>query len=198
MQEVYKDKVVEAQKSNATIDDFEVTCPVCRENIGEYNLSDLLKSPPPISEKAEPLKYTISEDVKKMQRAMQELFLQQKEKEGIIDLEAEQKKYLVVTNSATSQDESLTELSPTDYQPDGHSITSGGGSSPKKSPVSEEEDFQSYKYYQNSHRGKGRGGKRGFHHRHGNSHSNESQDERDRRNAYRKNHYMNRGNLIIS
>ena len=88
-----------------------------RENIGEYNLSDLLKSPPPISEKAEPLKYTISEDVKKMQRAMQELFLQQKEKGGIIDLEAEEKKYLVVTNSASSQDETLVELSPTDYQP---------------------------------------------------------------------------------
>ena len=30
MQEVHNDKVVEAQKSNATIDDFEVTCPVCR------------------------------------------------------------------------------------------------------------------------------------------------------------------------
>ena len=52
-----------------------------------------------------------------MQAAMQELFLQQKEKGGIIDLEAEEKKYLVVTNSGTSQDEALAELSPTDYQP---------------------------------------------------------------------------------
>ena len=56
---------------------------------------------------------------------------------------------------------------------DVHSITSGVSSSPKKSPMSEEEDFQSYKHYQNNHRGKGRGGKRGFHHRHGNSHSGE-------------------------
>lgn len=32
------------------------------------------------------------------------------------------------------------------------------------------------------------GGKRGFH-----RNSSESQDERDRRNAYRKNHYLNRG-----
>ena len=30
VQEVYKEKVLEAQKSNATIDDFEVSCPVCR------------------------------------------------------------------------------------------------------------------------------------------------------------------------
>ena len=88
-----------------------------RENIGEYNLSELLGAPPPISEKPEPLKYTITEDVKKMQAAMQELFLQQKEKGGIIDLEAEKKKYLVVTNSPTSPDEALAELSPTDYPP---------------------------------------------------------------------------------
>ena len=88
-----------------------------RENIGEYNLSELLGAPPPISEKPEPLKYTITEDVKKMQVAMQALFLQQKEKGGIIDLEAEEKKYLVVTNSASSQDEPLAELSPTDYNP---------------------------------------------------------------------------------
>ena len=51
-----------------------------------------------------------------MQKKMQELFLQQKEKGGIIDLEAEGKKYLVVTNSSNSQDEPFTELSPTDYQ----------------------------------------------------------------------------------
>ena len=50
---------------------------------------------------------------------MQELFTKQKEKGGIIDLEAEQKKYLVVTNSGNDQDGEegkFTELSPTDYQ----------------------------------------------------------------------------------
>ena len=50
---------------------------------------------------------------------MQELFIKQKEKGGIIDLEAEQKKYLVVTNSGNDQDSEegqFTELSPTDYQ----------------------------------------------------------------------------------
>ena len=48
---------------------------------------------------------------------MEKLFLQQKEKGGIIDLEAEQKKYLVVTNSQDSEAENkFTELSPTDYQ----------------------------------------------------------------------------------
>ena len=64
---------------------------------------------------------------------------------------------------------------------DVHSITSGVSSSPVKNGVREEggdeEDFHNYKYYQNNHRGKGRGGKRGFHHRHGQSHSNERFEE---------------------
>ena len=90
-----------------------------RETIGEsrYNLADLLKSQPPISEQEEPKKYTISEDVKKMQRMMQKLYTKQKEKGGIIDLEAEGKKFLVVTNSGNDEEEDkFTELSPTDYQ----------------------------------------------------------------------------------
>ena len=92
-----------------------------REVIGEsrYNLSELLASQPPISEQTEPVKYKISDDVKKLQKKMQELFIKQKEKGGIIDLEAEQKKYLVVTNSGNDQDSEegqFTELSPTDYQ----------------------------------------------------------------------------------
>ena len=90
-----------------------------RETIGEsrYNLAELLSSEPPISEQEEPKKYTISDDVKKMQRMMQRLYTKQKEKGGIIDLEAEGKKFLVVTNSGNDEEEEkFTELSPTDYQ----------------------------------------------------------------------------------
>ena len=48
---------------------------------------------------------------------MQRLYTKQKEKGGIIDLEAEGKKFLVVTNSGNNDDEEkFTELSPTDYQ----------------------------------------------------------------------------------
>lgn len=83
-------------------------------------MSDLLQSEPPVSEQAEPVKYSISEDVKKLQKTMEELFIKQKEKGGIIDLEAEEKKFLVVTNSQESRDgadsNTFTELSPTDYQ----------------------------------------------------------------------------------
>ena len=48
---------------------------------------------------------------------MQKLYTRQKEKGGIIDLEAEGKKFLVVTNSGNEgEEEKYTELSPTDYQ----------------------------------------------------------------------------------
>ena len=51
---------------------------------------------------------------------MQKLFQKQKEKGGIIDLEAEKNKFLVVTNSTDSSenkgDTNFEELSPTDYQ----------------------------------------------------------------------------------
>ena len=120
MQQTYDEQKSEAQKSNISIKDFQVTCPVCREPIGEsrYNLSDLLGAEPPMSEQVEPVKYKVTEDMKKLQRTMEELFIKQKEKGGIIDLEAEEKKYLVVTNSGRddSEENKFTELSPTDYQ----------------------------------------------------------------------------------
>ena len=97
---------------------YKLTVFTFRETIGEsrYNLADLLQSTPPISEQEEPKSYTISDDVRKMQRMMQKLYTQQKEKGGIIDLEAEEKKFLVVTNTGNEDEEKFTELSPTDYQ----------------------------------------------------------------------------------
>jgi len=205
MQETYSEQVAEAmsQNSNITVKDFTVTCPVCREIIGEsrYNLAELLKSQPPIAEQDEPKKYTISDDVKKMQRMMQRLYTKQKEKGGIIDLEAEGKKFLVVTNSGNDdeEEEKFTELSPTDYQLDEQGFPCAK-TSPPKSPektvdVSPEEEtnfgpeyFRNQEFYGRG-RGRGRGGKsRGFH-----KHTSENPDERTNRNAYRKNHYLNRG-----
>jgi len=209
MQDTYSEQVAEAiaQNSNVSVKDFCVTCPVCRETIGEsrYNLADLLKSQPPISEQEEPKKYTISEDVKKMQRMMQKLYTKQKEKGGIIDLEAEGKKFLVVTNSGNDEEEDkFTELSPTDYQLDDQGFPCAKTSPPKSpeksavklSPESEEANFGPEYYrgqeYHHYGRGRGRGGKgRGFY-RHDQT-SSENPDERTSRNAYRKNHYLNRG-----
>ena len=57
-------------------------------------------------------------EVRELQQRMAALYTRQKEKGGIIDLEAEQRKFLVVTHTledSKQQQESFTELSPTDY-----------------------------------------------------------------------------------
>ena len=122
---------------------------------------------------------------------MEKLFIKQKEKGGIIDLEEEQKKFLVVTNNGEqeSEENKFTELSPTDYQlgllwknvqkqncSNSNFIDDVGvpcaKTSPPKSPEKssnnggEYEDDYSYNYqsYQNNHHygyGKGRGRGRG-------------------------------------
>ena len=53
------------------------------------------------------------DDVKRLQKQMEELFLRQKEKGGIIDLEEEGRKYLVLTS--TNESGEMGQLSPTDF-----------------------------------------------------------------------------------
>jgi len=200
-QESHKEQVAEAQKNNMSIKDFKVLCPVCRECISEqhYNLSDLLNSNPPRAEMSDLPKNSITEDIKMLQKKMQKLFQKQKEKGGIIDLEAEKNKFLVVTNSTDGSenkgDTNFEELSPTDYQLDEAGIPCANvpGSSPKKNQPEphQPEEVQSYSYKSDAYRGKGRNGKRGFNHR--KELSSESPDERERRNAQRKNHFLNKG-----
>ena len=83
-------------------------------------MSDLLNSNPPRAEMSDLPKNSITEDIKMLQKKMQKLFQKQKEKGGIIDLEAEKNKFLVVTNSTDGSenkgDTNFEELSPTDYQ----------------------------------------------------------------------------------
>ena len=53
--------------------------------------------------------------MKKLQQKLSKVYLRQQAKGGIIDLEEEGKKMLVVTGGEESSSE-FTELSPTDYQ----------------------------------------------------------------------------------
>jgi len=164
-------KEAEREKKHSTVKDFVVTCPVCREKIGEskYDLADLLSSEPPLANSGE-LKVSIGSDVKKLQREMQKLFLKQKEKGGIIDLEEEGRKYLVLTGSNDS--ESLTELSPTDFTPGDHPVPlmdSPRHKSSKSTPTSSlsPQDSPShvpyYTQYNRGRGGRGRGGKQQHH-----------------------------------
>ena len=99
-----------------------------------YNLADLLSAPPPLESEEESPVYKESEEVtlaswthvlitfhqmKRLQQKMSKVYLRQQAKGGIIDLEEEGRRMLVVTRG--EQEENLsgtefTELSPTDYQ----------------------------------------------------------------------------------
>jgi len=146
MQETYEEQRAEAlsQNNNITVKEFVLSCPVCRETIGEsrYNLSELVSAPPPLSSAEETPEYCATEEIRRLQNKMKKLYLKQQQKGGIIDLEAEGKKLLVVTGSGSEPQqgetggEGFTELSPTDYQLDSLGFhcpkAPSGPSSPKK------------------------------------------------------------------
>lgn len=77
---------------------LQAVCPVCRERLPEEEIvssveaCDLWGS---IVSDEEQVKYVPSAEVIEMQRKMLELFQQQLQKGGIIDLEAERNKYLI-------------------------------------------------------------------------------------------------------
>jgi len=76
---------------------LQAVCPVCREQLPEevvsnVNAYDLRDS---IDTDEEHVKYVPSAEVVEMQWKMSELYQQQLEKGGIIDLEAERNKYLI-------------------------------------------------------------------------------------------------------
>jgi len=76
---------------------LQAICPVCRERLPEELVSnvdacDLRDS---TDTDREQMKYVPSAEVVEMQQKMSELYQQQLEKGGIIDLEAERNKYLI-------------------------------------------------------------------------------------------------------
>ena len=98
-----------------------------------YNLGDLLSAPPPLESEEEPPVYEKSEEVtlalwlhgltshyqmRRLQQKLSKVYLRQQAKGGIIDLEEEGRRMLVVTRGEeeNSSGTEFTELSPTDYQ----------------------------------------------------------------------------------
>ena len=97
-------------------------------------MADLLSAPPPLESEEESPVYKESEEVmlaswthvlitfhqmKRLQQKMSKVYLRQQAKGGIIDLEEEGRRMLVVTRGEQEENSSgteFTELSPTDYQ----------------------------------------------------------------------------------
>lgn len=70
---------------------------MCRDAI--YCDVDELKTALPPRELDDAQKFEVTQDLKMLQQKMQQLFNYQKSKGGIIDIEAEENKLLLITNS---------------------------------------------------------------------------------------------------
>ncbi|CAK9820403.1 E3 ubiquitin-protein ligase RNF25 [Anthophora plagiata] len=74
---------------------FQAICPVCRESIN-CDVESLWSAPPPIDVEAA-TDFSVTAELKELQKQMAALFLRQQQRGGIIDLEAEGVKTLVRT-----------------------------------------------------------------------------------------------------
>ncbi|KAF3423180.1 hypothetical protein E2986_02937 [Frieseomelitta varia] len=74
---------------------FQAICPVCRESIN-CDVESLWSAPPPIDVEAA-IDFSVTTELRELQKQMAALFLRQQQRGGIIDLEAEGVKTLVRT-----------------------------------------------------------------------------------------------------
>ena len=75
-------------------------CPICRVDISDMDIENLLKAPEPLLSNDDTSDVVISSDMRKLQGKMCKLFIRQLNAGGIIDKEAEEKKYLIVTSDS--------------------------------------------------------------------------------------------------
>ncbi|CAL7947195.1 unnamed protein product [Xylocopa violacea] len=78
-----------------TTNKFQAICPVCRESIN-CDVESLWSAPPPIDVEAA-TDFSVTAELRELQKQMAALFLRQQQRGGIIDLEAEGVKTLVRT-----------------------------------------------------------------------------------------------------
>jgi hypothetical protein len=90
-------------------DKCEMLCPICRLDISEMDVDNLISAPEPILSKDDTFN-VITPELRTMQRQMDKLFIKQLNSGGIIDKEAEEKRYLIVTSS-TSEDSAASSSS---------------------------------------------------------------------------------------
>ena len=80
-------------------------CPICRLDISDMEVEKLLMAPEPMGSVEDKSTVVITPDLQKLQMKMKKMYIKQLNIGGIIDKEAEEKRFLIVT--APSEDESL-------------------------------------------------------------------------------------------
>lgn len=91
----------------------EVFCPVCRVPV-TFVVPDDTDFPPPASALDD--SFTVTEDLKQLQNKMADLYKKQRDKGGIIDVEAEKKKFLLEISSVPSKTQPSPDAEQTSVQ----------------------------------------------------------------------------------
>lgn len=73
-------------------------CPICRVDISDIDIERLSAAAEPLGSVEDKGKIVISSEIQMLQKKMEKLFLKQLNSGGIIDKEAEEKRYLIVTS----------------------------------------------------------------------------------------------------
>ncbi|XP_003690613.1 E3 ubiquitin-protein ligase RNF25 [Apis florea] len=143
-----------------TTNKFQAICPVCRESIN-CDVESLWSAPPPIDVEAA-IDFSVTAELRELQKQMAALFLRQQERGGIIDLEAEGVKTLVRT-----EDESGTTTegpNPPGTSVNTYSVQSVNQMSKQSSHQTQNAHYQSRQLHHNyhghnnhGHRNRGRG-----------------------------------------
>lgn len=134
-----QDKLPQWQRN--TSNGFQAFCPVCREPI-TVDIKSLQVAPPPADLELS-TEFSVTAELLEMQCKMQELFLHQQKRGGIIDLEAEEVKLLVTTQDLSGNNEQASVS--------GHGNSSSGNSINKRSNHSNSNE--NYNHHRSNHRG---------------------------------------------
>lgn len=92
---------------------FQPVCPVCREPI-DYDIEPLRKSKPPAELKNAP-KFELTDELKGLQVRMSNLFLHQKRRGGIIDLDAAEANVISIDTEENSAENSVSSMVLNDF-----------------------------------------------------------------------------------
>ncbi|EZA62201.1 E3 ubiquitin-protein ligase RNF25 [Ooceraea biroi] len=132
-----QDKLPQWQQD--TTNKFQAICPVCRESIS-CDVESLWSAPPPIDVEAA-TDFSVTTELRELQKQMAALYLRQQQRGGIIDLEAEGVKMLL----RTEDDPTVTE----EVSPPGTSLNAYSNTT--EQPVTQMHSKQSTNQTQNHH-----------------------------------------------
>ncbi|XP_022673292.1 E3 ubiquitin-protein ligase RNF25-like isoform X3 [Varroa destructor] len=158
-----REKKEEAKKNNSPLKEpLKLVCPMCRLEIPEdiVSASTYPELPLPSAQATDP-EFTVTPELEQMRKKMARLYLQQKERGGIIDVEGEKNKFFIQISNGT--EEELERSRPTSQPAPEARLPqqSATAKAPPKSRVGESSDSDSDSGGRGGRGSRGRRGKSG-------------------------------------